>query len=490
VSPFDPDHAAQLPPQLRSATALRRDLLCGAISSRELVTAAIRTIERLDPALSALVVTDFEAALAAAEAADARFSAGTARPLEGLPVTIKDSFAVAGLPTACGIPALKDYRPAEDAAAVSRLRAAGAIVLGKTNVPLLTADLQTFNAVYGATSNPWNLAYSPGGSSGGAAVAVSTGMAAFELGSDLAGSIRWPAHCCGLFGLKTTSGAISTVGHIPPLPDQVGATLDAMAVAGPIARSAADLELVLDVLMPRVVPPARGRAPRASELRIAVWSDDPFSPVESAVAEAVERAAHLLESAGARIDRIARPAVSFAECWEVFALFCHKVVAAAMPGEMRTRIAATAPSFAPTDKSHRALQARALALEPAELAQLEARRHRLVEACRRFFESFDALLCPPAATGAIVQDSSPDPFARQIRVGAATRPYFDLMHWVALASVTGLPAAVAPIFLAADKLPRGVQIIAASGEDRAAVTVASLLEELGPRLPPPPIIFA
>lgn len=489
MSRADPAREPMPPLHLRSATDLRSALLAKEISAREVVAATMAAIERLDPALSAVVVTDFEGALRAAEDADSRLAAGTARPLEGVPMTIKDSFAVTGLPTASGTPALKDYRPAEDATAVVRLRRAGAIVLGKTNVPLLTADLQTFNAVYGRTSNPWNLACSPGGSSGGAAVAVATGMAALELGSDLGGSIRWPAHCCGIFGLRTTSGAISTSGHIPPLPGQAEATMDDIVVAGPLARSAADLALALDVLMPVRDPAVAVRAKLPTALRVAVWLDDPFSPVDSTVAEAVRRAAHLLEGAGAKVDPAARPAISFAECWEVFALLCHRIIGAAMPEEMRGRIAASAHGYPLEDRSHRALQARALALAPAERALLESRRLRLCEAWRLFFERFDVVLCPPASVGPIPHDQSPDPFARQIRIDGEPRPYFDLMHWAALASAAGLPAAVAPVMQGDDGLPRGVQIIAAAGEDRMAVAVAAMLEALGPGFRPPPINF-
>lgn len=480
-----------MPPLLlRSATDLRSALLAREISARELVAAAIAAIERFNPALSAVVVTDFEGALRAADDSDRRLAAGTARPLEGLPSTIKDSFAIAGWPTASGVPALKDYRPAEDAVAVARLRNAGAIVLGKTNVPLLTADLQTYNSVYGRTSNPWNLATSPGGSSGGAAVAVATGMAALELGSDLAGSIRWPAHCCGIFGLRTTSGIIPTSGHIPPMPGPMRAALDEIAVAGPLARSAADLVLALDVLFQQSGLALEARAVAPPGLRVAVWLDEPFSPVDSTVADAVGKAALLLERAGATVDPRARPEVSFAECWEVFALLCHRTIASAMPDETRGRIAASARGYEPEDRSHRALQARALALDPAEQALLESRRLRLREAWRRFFERFDVLLCPPASVGPIPHDESPDPFARQIFVDGEPRPYFDLMHWAALASAAGLPAAVAPMMLGEDGLPRGVQIIAGAGEDRKAVAVAAILETLGPGFQPPSIIFA
>ena len=199
-------------------------------------------IARLNPALNAIVQMDAASAWRAAAESDARIARGEARPLEGLPVTIKDCFETAGMVTAVGAPALKNYLPKEDASAVARLRGAGAIILGKTNVPLLTGDFQTANSVYGTTNNPWNLDFSPGGSSGGAAAAIATGMSTLELGSDLAGSIRWPAHCCGVFGLKTTWNVVATYGHIPPTPDMRLERNPELLVAGPLARSAADLE--------------------------------------------------------------------------------------------------------------------------------------------------------------------------------------------------------------------------------------------------------
>jgi amidase len=203
----------------------------------------------------------------------------------------------------------------------------------------------------------------------------------------------------------------------------------------------------------------------------------------------VRVAALRLAGAGATLDFAARPSVSFAECWEVFALACHRIIATSMPEPMQTRIAASARSIAPDDRSHRALQARALALAPDEVAALRSRRMRIVEAWREFFARFDILLCPPACVGPIPHDRSTDPFAREILVGGTRRPYFDLMHWAALATAAGLPAAVAPVMCAADGMPRGVQVIGAAGEDRKVVATTAMLEAAGPGFAPPPIIF-
>ena len=259
-----------MPNLLDSASNLRAALHRREFSAQDLLGATLAAIDRHNPVLNAIVQMDAASAWRAAADSDARIRRGEARPLEGLPVTIKDCFEVAGLVTSVGAPALQNYVPKEDASAVARLRRAGAIVLGKTNVPLLTGDFQTYNNIYGTTKNPWNLQFSPGGSSGGAAAAIATGMSALEIGSDLAGSIRWPAHCCGVFGLKTTWNIIATYGHIPPMPDMRLERNPELLVAGPLARSAADLSLALDVLagprdpaMPsQILPPARKTSPK------------------------------------------------------------------------------------------------------------------------------------------------------------------------------------------------------------------------------------
>ena len=306
-----------MPDLLLSASSLRAALLAQDFSVSDLLGATLAQIGRLNPILNAIVQRDEATAWRAAADSDLRLARGEARPLEGLPMTIKDCFEVAGLITDVGAPALRDYVPDQDASAIARLRRAGAVILGKTNVPMLTGDFQTYNGLHGVTKNPWNLDYSPGGSSGGAAVAVATGMSAFELGSDLAGSIRWPAHCCGLFGLKTTWGLVSTFGHIPPLPDLRLESHPELLVAGPLARSSADLAMVLDVISGPpdssrpgpVLPPPRKVEPKG--LRVAVWLDEPLVETDETVAEAVWEAASLLEKEGAIVNPRARPEFSF-----------------------------------------------------------------------------------------------------------------------------------------------------------------------------------
>jgi amidase len=485
-----------MPNVLDSASNLRAALLRREFSARDLLGAALAAIERLNPALNAIVQMDAASAARAAADSDARISRGEARPLEGLPVTVKDCFEVAGLVTSVGAPGLANYIPKEDASAVARLRRAGAIILGKTNVPLLTGDFQTYNSVYGTTNNPWNLDFSPGGSSGGAATAIATGMSCLELGSDLAGSIRWPAHCCGIFGLKTTWNVVATYGHIPPMPDMRLERNPELLVAGPLARSAADLALALDVLAgPRdpAIPvqtllPARKTSPEG--LRVALWLGEPLAPVDATVADAVRKAALLLEKSGAIVDPAGRPAFSFEEAWEVSAVLVHALIGIGLPEKIRERLAAREHDFLTGDLSHRALQARGMRLTTPDFIDIQARRQRLHEAWARFFEHFDVVLCPPAPTGAIRHDQRADPHARFIDVNDTARPYFDLMPWACLATGAGLPAAVAPVMLGEDGLPRGVQIIAASREDRTAIACAAMLESAGCRFTPPPMALA
>lgn len=479
-------------PLLSSAVELAASLRAGRLSARELLEMTLARIAAVNPALNAVVHLAAESARAAALDAERRFAAGEARPLEGLPVTIKDAFDVTGMVSTAGSPAFKDRVPAVDAAAVARLRQAGAIILGKTNVPVFSGDFQSFNAHCGVTNNPWDVTRSPGGSSGGAAVAVATGMSAFELGTDLGGSIRWPAHATGVYGLKTSWGLVSTWGTVPPPPDRRLERNAELVVAGPMARSAADLDLLLPILAgprdpatpsPALTPPRRSD-PRG--LRVALWLDEPMAPVDDAVSAAVREAARLLAADGAIVDERARPAIRFEELFEVYALLNHAIVAYALPPKLRDRLALQAKSFAPGDLSHRALQARAVRMSPGLYADVNARRQKLRRLWARFFEGVDVVLCPPAPVVAIPHDHAPDIHARTLDVNGAPRPYLDFLHWAAPATGADLPAAAAPVMLTPGGLPAGVQIIGPMGEDRTVIAVAAMLERLtgGFRAPP------
>lgn len=459
------------------------------LSSSELLEMTLARIDTVNPRLNAVVALDVERAKREAGEADKRLHSGQDRPLEGLIVTIKDSIDVTGMTSTSGAPVHRDRIPERDAPVVSRLRQAGAIIVGKTNVPIFTGDFQSFNSVYGVTNNPWDLTRSPGGSSGGAAAAVATGMSSFELGSDFAGSIRWPAHACGIFGHRPSSGLVSSRGHVPPAP---GATFESdFSVIGPLTRSAADLALIIDIIHgPASLDGVRTRPERAvtgdpKKLRVAVWADDEDAPVDAPVSAAVRQAAALLASLGASVEDAARPSFSFAEELETFSLFNHAIIASGFPAEVRERLASRARDFSPDDKSHRALQARGAQLDVESWHNLQQRRAAFERAWETFFDTYDVLLCPPAPVVAIPHDHRPNFHQRTLSVNGGEQPYFDFLSWSSLSSLSGLPASVAPIGKTSSGLPLGVQIVAGAGRDLTSIAVAGLLGEFGQGYIPP-----
>jgi amidase len=221
-------------------------------------------------------------------------------------------------------------------------------------------------------------------------------------------------------------------------------------------------------------------------LRVALWLDEPFAPVQRDVAEAVRRAARLLEEAGATVEMPRMP-VQFEEAFEVFSLLNHAIVAYSLPPKVRDRLQKAAANYAPGDLSHRALQARGARMTPGLYQQVKARKQRLEHLWARFFERYDAVLCPPAPVLAIPHDHGPDVHARVIDIDGMPRPYMDFLMWAAPATSADLPAAVAPVMRNAQNLPAGVQIITAKGEDRTAIAVAGMLEALGCRFEAPPL---
>ena len=293
----------------RSAGQLVESLQQREVSALELTDLFIARIEALDGDLNAMPVRDFARAREAAKEADAALARGERQPLLGVPVTIKESYNIAGLPTTWGIPAFKDFVPPEDALAVSRLKAAGAIVLGKTNVPLSLGDWQSYNDIYGATNNPWDKGRSPGGSSGGSSAALAAGFGPLSLGSDIGGSLRVPAHFCGICAHKPTYELVSSRGHLPPgLPAWLAGRH--LAVVGPMARCVDDLSLALDIIAGPdeaadgrayrlSLPPAR--AEKLSDYRVLVIAEHPLLPTSAAVGASLDRLSKQLQAAGAAV---------------------------------------------------------------------------------------------------------------------------------------------------------------------------------------------
>src|SRR6516162_5947504 len=337
----------------RSATELADAIRRRELSSREVLDHYLARIERLNPPLNAVVTLDAERARRAADAADAAVARKeTLGPLHGVPMTIKDTYEIAGLRTTCGFAAWSEHVPDDDAEAVRRLRDAGAVFIGKTNVPSLASDWQTYNPIFGVTRNPWDRERTTGGSSGGAAAAVATGLTAMELGSDIGGSIRVPSNWCGVCGHKPTWGIVPQRGHLPPPPGTLADT--DLGVMGPIARSVEDLGLALDVLAGPdghqtagwrlELPPARRTARR--DFRLATWLDDPTYPVDAQVRTCLETAGDALRKDGVGV-REARPEVELPSLVRTYQQLLYPILLGMMPQENFDGFAALAATLAP-----------------------------------------------------------------------------------------------------------------------------------------------
>ena len=481
------------PLHFQSATALAREIREGRTSARAMLEYFLARVDRLNPAINAIVVQDRDAARARADAADAAQARGDALgPLHGVPMTIKESYDWVGHATTWGIPELRDSIAQHDALAVQRLAAAGANVFGKTNVPIRLADFQSYNEVYGTTHNPWRVGSTPGGSSGGSAAALAAGLTGLEIGSDIGGSIRNPAHFCGVFGHKPTWNLLPMRGHA------LGGLLTPtdISVIGPLARSAHDLETALNVLAgPDLLEsaglalqlkglPAKGSADDRA-LRIAVWSSDTLSPVSRAVAERVNAVARALAAEGATIDDKARPEFSAEHSHQLFMGLLTSAMSGRLPDAEFARVLAKADGLDPADTSPGAMQIRWQTLRARDWARLNEQRTRLRWGWQRFFERFDFLLAPIMPTSAFAHDQA-DPALRSISVDGVAYPYFSQTFWAGLAGLGQLPATVVPTGPDADGLPIGVQIIGPAYGDLRCIHLAQRLEAMGFAFKPPP----
>jgi amidase len=473
----------------RSATALLRGIRRGDYTARELLEHFLARIDRLNPALNAVIQQDRAGARARADAADAACARGEPLgALHGLPMTVKESYDLRGMPTTWGIPELRDNVVDQDALAVQRLAAAGANVFGKTNVPIRLADFQSYNEIYGTTGNPWDVGRTPGGSSGGSAAALAAGLTGLEIGSDIGGSIRNPAHFCGVFGHKPTWNLCPMRGHA------LGGVLTPtdISVIGPLARSAHDLELALRLMAGPDALESRGLTlslPQLDEplsgLRIAVWKSDPIAPPSAAVAARIDAVVKALADQGARIDEQARPDFSADESHEIFQALLASAMAARMPDADFNALAAKAAGLDPADRSAAAQQARWQTLRARDWARLNEARTKIRWAWERFFERFDVVITPVMSTTAFPHDQRA--FGkRAIQVDDQSLPYFSQTFWAGLAGVSYLPGTVIPAGPGPDGLPIGVQIIGPAFGDLRTIQLAQRLEHLGFGFVPPP----
>jgi amidase len=439
------------------ATLLRnRDL-----SSVELTEYFIDRIERFDESLNAIPVHDFERALDAARNADAVLARGNLiGPLHGLPMTIKESYDIAGLATTWGLPDWKDNLAQADAVMVTRFKNAGAHFMGKTNVPLMLGDFQSYNDIYGTTNNPWNTDLGPGGSSGGTAAALAAGMTGLDAGSDIGGSIRNPAHFCGVYGHKPTWGVVSSEGQAPPgavsRPD--------LAVVGPLARSAEDLQQSMDIVAGPItldtpgwrleLPPPRMKS--LGELRVALIPDHGVSPVDREVADRVAMVGDVLARRGATVSNTARPEFIDAAGFDTYLKLLMTIVGG------------------PEDS-----------LDHKVWMGLDNQRTYYRLAWKAFFEEWDLVICPIMPTAAFPHDHSPQQ-SRVLTINGEPLPYMNQIFWAGIATLSYLPSTVFPTGLNEAGLPIGLQAMGAEFSDETTIEFARLMaQEIGGFVPPP-----
>ncbi|MDA3645859.1 amidase [Saccharopolyspora indica] len=471
---------------LKSAEELVAALRAGAVTSVELTEEAIARIERDDEAINAICVPDFDRARDAAHRADQARARGEDRPLLGIPVTVKESYNIAGLPTTWGMPPHRNYVPTEDAVQVARLKDAGAVVLGKTNVPLGLQDIQSFNEIYGTTNNPWDHDRTSGGSSGGSAAALACGFGALSIGSDLAGSLRTPAHFCGIYAHKPTLGLVAARGGMVA-PSEPALPVDSdLAVVGPMARTARDLTLLLDVMAGPdpltlgkahhlVLPPARHE--RLDDFRVLVLDEHPLLPTSSAVRAGVDRVAAALVDGGARVERHSPLLPDLTEAATIYMQLLISGSVARFPVDSHEQLRIRAAGLSADDQSLDAVRQRAMVFSHRDWIEANNRRELHRHGWRQLFAEFDAVVCPITPTPAFPHDHNPDPGERRIDIDGVEHHYFDQLVWAGLATMPGLPATAVPAGRSPEGLPVGVQLIGPMFEDRTPLRLAELLEQ-------------
>ncbi len=442
----------------------------GEISSRELTESLLARIAAVNPSLNAVVELRPEETMRHAAAADEALARGEdVGPLHGVPITVKDSFNVAGWRTTWGNPGFRDFTPDWDATVVRRLRHAGAVVAGKTNVAFLLADFgQTANELYGVSNNPWDTARTPGGSTGGAAAALAAGMSFLEYGTDLVGSIRVPASFCGVYGLKPTARTVPLTGFQPPGPPALPNEMAHLSTVGPLGRSAADLRTALRVTGGPEEPAAKAwswqlpppRAARLRDFRVGFVLDHPQAAVTGEVGGLLSDAVDAIAGAGATVTQGWPAGVDPVRSAESFGFQVDLFFAFQQVGES----SATLPET--VEQEHRRMATRA--------------------AWDAYFSDIDVFVCPTNFTPAYPHDSRPFE-ERVIATPEGQRRYDEQPFWISHPSLAGLPAVAAPIGRTAAGLPVGAQIVGPMHEDDTAITFAELLADVVGGCQAPPV---
>lgn len=448
-----------------TATQLAAGLKRKTFSATELCEASIARIEALDPKVNAVVVRDFERARTEARMADDAIAKDRAGPLCGLPMTVKESFDLRGHPTTWGFEIHRDHRAREDAFAVQRAKAAGAVVLGKTNVPPALADWQSDNPIYGRTNNPHALTHSAGGSSGGSAAAIAMGFSALELGSDIGGSVRVPAAFCGVYGHKTSYRIVSHLGHSPGGLEPAAPLL---AVVGPLARSPADLAMLLDVVAAPdpedfhnklTLPRARHGSLRS--FRVFILDHHPVAQVDQEILTAIDTLADDLAREGATVSRKSSLLPDINVTWRTYQAMLHTII---------TRGQTDANGRQPIS-SHDWLGHLDM--------QLRIRRQ-----WADFFRHFDIVLAPAFGTPAFPHTSEPNWRKRPLMINGEPGNFGSQLGWAGIATVANLPSTAIPLGVNAQGLPLACQAIGPFLEDHTCLAFAGMVgrEVVSPKI--------
>lgn len=478
---------------LRTATELAEMLRRRQVSSRELLSHYLERQAKHHESLNAIITIDQGAAEAAAAEADEQLARDDAAPpLLGLPMTVKDALATAGMRSTGGATELADHVPTNDAEVVGRARSAGAVIFGKTNLPLWSADVQASNEIFGTTNNPWDVACGPGGSSGGAAAAVAAGLTSLEIGTDIGGSVRLPAHFSGVCGHKPSFGIVPQLGYISHTTYETGEP--DVNVIGPLGRSVDDCELMLNVLAgPKAslsdawkleLPESRASEP--TDFRVAAHLDDAVAPVGSEVADVLAAAISAIEADGVLVNQNAWPAdVPFADVNDVG---LPLISAATSPSRGGTHFEEMRAIVSEPDAHSETMQmrARATAMFHRDWLMLGETRdqHRLRWA--NFFDHFDVMLAPVAITAAFAHMHEGNLYTRTLEIDGRERSYTDLIKWTAQFGYVGLPSTVVPVGLSPRGVPVGIQVVGPHLGDRTTLAFARYLERLlgGYQVPP------
>ncbi|HWV80789.1 MAG TPA: amidase [Hyphomicrobiaceae bacterium] len=473
----------------RSAVEIADLIRTKKASAVEVLEHFLARIERYNPKLNAIIWMDAERGRKRAREADAALARGEVwGPLHGVPMTIKESYQVLGSPTTWGLPEYKNNITETSALAVERLEKAGVNLFGKTNVPVLLADWQSYNPIYGTTNNPWNTALTPGGSSGGSAAALAAGLTGVDAGSDIGSSIRNPAHYCGVFGLKPTYGIIPLRRHSLPNNFAPGD----ISCVGPLTRGADDLDVMLDVMSGAdeldeycwKLELPKAKASSLKGMKIAVKLNDPNCEIDGEYASVLQTLVEKLAKAGATVKEV-EPQIDTKRLHEIYVQLLRAATSARTPdADIAGWKAALAASGSNPDQ-YLELMVKGVDLTHRAWLPLNNERHKFRFAFDAFFKDWDILLCPVASSAAWPHDQKGERWKRTIPINGKLQPTTSQLFWAGYSGVVYLPSTVGPAGLTKSGLPVGYQAIARHGHDKTAIAFSRFVEgEIGGFVPP------